>query len=88
MQRLQHGVRLLQAGARFERLVDAHGHELRERVPVPGDGVGLAAVAAAAAIGAGDVHVGKELHVKRHLAGAVAGGAAQLAGVVGERAGL
>ena len=88
MQRLQHGVRLLQAGARVERLVDAHGHELRERVPVPGDGVGVVAVATAAAIGAGNVHVGKELHIKRHLAGAVAGGAAQLAGVVGERARL
>ena len=57
-------------------------------MPVPGDGVGFGAVAAAAAVGAGDVHIGKELHVKRHLAGSVAGGAAQLAGVIGERARL
>ena len=88
MERLQHGVRLLQAGARFEGFVDAHGHKLRERMPIPGDGVGLGAVAAAAAIGAGHINVGKELHVKRHLAGSVAGGAAQLAGVIGERARL
>ena len=88
MQCLQHSVRLLQASARVERLIDAHGHKLRERVPVPGDGVCLGAVAAAAAVGARDVHIGKELHVKRHLAGSVAGGAAQLAGIVGERARL
>ena len=52
------------------------------------DGVGGSAVAAAAAVGAGDVHIGKELHVQGDLPRAVAGGAAQRPGVVGEIAGL
>ena len=52
------------------------------------NGVGLAPVAAAAAVGAGNVHVGEELHVQGNLPRAVAGGAAQGSGVVGERARL
>ena len=44
--------------------------------------------AAAAAVGAGDVHVGEELHVQRYLPGAVTGRAAQGPGVVRERPGL
>ena len=46
------------------------------------------AIARAVAIGAGDVHVGEELHVKRYLPRAVAGGATQAARVVREGARL
>lgn len=46
------------------------------------------AIARAMAIGAGDVHVGEELHVKRYLSRAIAGGATQPARVVREGAGF
>ena len=67
------------AGAEGSVLVGFHSHL---------DGVGLSSVAAAAAVGAGDVHVGEELHVQRYLPGAVTGRAAQGPGVVRERPGL
>ena len=54
----------------------------------PANRIGLRAVAASAAIGARYVHIRKKLHVKRHLTRTIARGATQLAGVVGERAGL
>ena len=68
---------------------DVHGHQLGQGEALPGlaaipHATGRPRVAAAAAFGTGNLHVGQELHVQADDAGAVADGAAQAAGVVGE----
>ncbi len=95
VQRVQAGARLLQAGRGRARLVHGHGHELGQRAAgilaaLGGavDAGGFRGVARASAHGAGDVHVGQELHVQADGARAVAFGAAQLPRVVGEVARL
>ena len=81
-------------GEDVERLVHRHREQIRQRhrlVPVlrrPGDLACDIAVACAVAVRAVDVHVGQELHVECDLPGAIAGRAAQRAGVVRERARL
>ena len=79
--------------AGLQRRVYVHGHQLRQREALPGPALivrapRVPAVARAVAGGAGDVHVRQELHVQTDNAGAVAGGAAQSARVVGKVAGL
>ena len=73
--------------------VDVHGHQLRQGEGCSGPGLDphparVPAVPGPPAVRAGDVHVGQELHVQTDGAGAVAGGTAQGAGVVGEVSGL
>ena len=85
----------LEVGHVRQSLVYGEGHELRQRkaravralLGAP-DACGRGAVAASAAVRAVDVHVGQKLHVKRYLARAVAGRAAQAARVVREVPGL
>ena len=67
-----------------EGFVDGQGEEVGQDVPVPGVVGGIWGVAASVAVGAGDVDVGEELDVEGDASGAVAGGAAEAAGVVGE----
>ena len=93
MQRAQSAGYQLQVAAGGERLVDALRHELGQgmgcAVPAGPENLGsVPAVARAAAVGTDDLHVGQELDVQADGAGAVAGGAAQRAGIIGKVAGL
>ena len=74
--------------AGFQRLVDAHRHQLGERHALPLDGKRRLRVARAAAVGTGNIHVRQELDVQVDLARAVAGRTAQRARVVREVARL
>ena len=89
MQDLQPSVQRGKIRAGLHRLVDAHGHEIRQAVLATAPGAApdlerLPAVSGSAAVRARDIHIRQELHVQRDLSRSVAGGAAQFPGVIGK----
>ncbi len=82
-----------QPRTRLERLVDAHRHQIRQRIRGarligPVNLMRLPAVARAAAVRTGDLHVRQKLHVETDRPGAVAGRTAQRSRVIGKGTGL
>ena len=77
-----------QVGAGHQRFIHAHGHQAGQGDTLPADVERLPGIPGTVAVRTGDVHVRKELDVKADAACAIADGATERPGVVGEVTGL